>query len=276
MALFLAPAAAANDVTGARFQSLVGQAGTDPRALAKLRTVDSVDGRPIDLERALDGATGSELRLRLRALSSRPQAGRPPARVHEQAGKILSERRFQEEATPRPLRRPLEWLSVPVRRASEALGRLVRWLAGPLPGGTSTFWTLFALLVCATAAWLALRIARGRTVPTGERPRRGRAPRLDPSRLEREADEAERRGEYEQALRLRFRAGLMRLGLAKAIPLRDSLTSGEVRRRLRQPEFDLLATTFDEIVYGGRMPERSDIEHARTGWPRVLRTVATQ
>jgi hypothetical protein len=277
IALLLAPAAAAGDVSGSEFQSLVRRAADDPQALATLRSVDSVDGRHVDLEQALSGASGAELRLRLRALYARSQASAPPAQSRRKAERILSERRFQDEATPRPFRRLLEWLSAPVREVVRALDRVVEALARPLPGGESTFWTLLALLVCATAAVIAVRIARNRTGTSAERLRRtGRGGRLDPGRLEREADEAERRGDFERALRLRFRAGLIRLGLAEAIPLRDSVTSGEVRRRLREPEFDLLATTFDEVVYGGRRPERSDAENARDGWPRVLKAVAAR
>jgi hypothetical protein len=277
IALLLAPAAAAGDVSGSEFQSLARRAAHDPHALATLRSVDSVDGRPVNLERALAGASGAELRLRLRALEARQQAAGPPPQARRHAERILSERRFQDEATPRPFRRLLEWLSAPVRAVVRALDRVVETLARPLPGGESTFWTLLALLVCAAAAVIAVRIARNRTGASVERlGRTGRAGRLDPRRLEREADEAERRGDFERALRLRFRAGLIRLGLAEAIPLRDSVTSGEVRRRLRQPEFDLLAATFDEVVYGGRRPERSDAEDARAGWPRVLKAVTAR
>jgi hypothetical protein len=55
------------------------------------------------------------------------------------------------------------------------------------------------------------------------------------------------------------------------IPLRDSLTTGDVKRKLQQPEFDRLANTFDEIVYGRRNPEQADVEDSRAGWPRVLK-----
>lgn len=200
-------------------------------------------------------------------------AAERPADPRRHAEKILDERRF-DETTPRPFRGVLEWLSTPVREAVEALDGLVTAAAGRLPGGEKTFWLLLGLLVCVAAAIVATRIARRRSTASFEqarRTRRGEKP--DPRRLEREADEAEHQGDFERALRLRFRAGLMRLGLAEAIPLRDSLTSGEVRRRLQQPEFDALAAAFDEIVYGRRTPELSDVDEARTGWPRVLEAV---
>ena len=270
--LVLAPAASARDVSAAEFRIEVQRAAQDLAQVDSLRDIDSVDGRPVDMEVALAGASGDELRVRLRVLAG-SQAGQPPAQgARNRAEGILDERRFDDESTPRPFRRLLEWLSAPVREASEAIGRAVEFVASPLPGGESTFWVVLSLLVCAVAVVVVTRMARLRTDVTQQLARRsGRGEALDPRRLERQAAEAERDGELELALRLRFRAGLIRLGLAKAIPLRDSLTTGDVRRRLQQPEFDQLATTFDEVVYGRRPPEERDVEHARTGWPRVLK-----
>jgi hypothetical protein len=134
-------------------------------------------------------------------------------------------------------------------------------------------WTLAALLVVVLAAVLGSRLVRRRTAEAVARGHEAAAGPLDPGKLERRADEAERRGELEQALRLRFRAGLLRLQRADAIPARDSLTSGEVARRLRSADFDRLAGVFDEVVYGGRRPERADLESSRASWARVLATV---
>ena len=92
----------------------------------------------------------------------------------------------------------------------------------------------------------------------------------DPAELERLADEAERRGDLEIALRLRFRAGLLRLGRVQALPLRPSLRTREARRTLRSARFDRLARDFDEVVYGGRPPSEVDVEAARSEWPQVV------
>jgi hypothetical protein len=132
-------------------------------------------------------------------------------------------------------------------------------------------WTFIGVVVVALAAWAAVRLARRRTTreaalalaASGERS-------LDPKELERLADEAERRGDLEIALRLRFRAGLLRLGAAHAVELRAGLTTREARQALRNPRFDRLARTFDEVVYGRRPPERGDVETARTEWPQVV------
>jgi hypothetical protein len=272
LALVLSPASSARDVTRAEYRALIRQAQDDPAALTSLRGVDSVDGRSVDVERALAGASGRELELRLRALRGAGAEASRPGSARQDAARILDERRFKAESTPRPFRRLLEWLSAPVREAGEALDRAVHFLASPLPGGESTFWVILASVVCIAAGVVATRLARRRgdvVVDVARGSERGQ--KLDPRRLEHEAAEAERRGDLELALRLRFRAGLVRLGLARVIPLRDSLTTGDVKRKLQQPEFDRLANTFDEIVYGRRNPEQADVEDARAGWPRVLK-----
>jgi hypothetical protein len=92
----------------------------------------------------------------------------------------------------------------------------------------------------------------------------------DPRELERLADEAERRGELERALRLRFRAGLLRLARIEAVPQPETLTSRQLVRLLGSEHFGLLARDLDEVVYGGRAASRTDVENARAGWPQVL------
>jgi hypothetical protein len=71
-------------------------------------------------------------------------------------------------------------------------------------------------------------------------------------------------------VRLRFRAGLLRLGDRGAIRYRRSVTTGEVRRTLRSERFDDLAGTFEAVTYGGRAAEHRDVDAARRDWPRVL------
>jgi hypothetical protein len=110
---------------------------------------------------------------------------------------------------------------------------------------------------------------RSRSAAPGPRRVGVAASRVEGARAQR-AVEAERRGDFEAALRLRFRAGLVRLGRAELIALRPSITSAEVSRALRVPAFDRLAADFDEVVYGRRPPRRDDVETARREWPQVL------
>jgi hypothetical protein len=200
------------------------------------------------------------------AAPARSEAERAEAReAQREAGAILRERRFQPASVPRPLRRPLEVIGVPIVRA-------VGWLGDRVPGGSPFLWVLASTIVVLGAFLAAGRLGSRRT--------RGRlrardatsaaAPGETPARLEREAERAERDGDLARALRVRFRAGLLRLQASGALVPRPSLTSGEITRRLGSPTFAALARTFDEVAYGGRRPEPADIDAARSGWTRVL------
>jgi hypothetical protein len=189
-----------------------------------------------------------------------------PEQAREQARQILAERRFHGTSLPRPFHGVLSWLG-------DHLHFVVRWwdwLAAKI-GGRPVLWAIVGALVLALAAFLATRLARRRAeVEALGIGRRARARGEDPAELERLADEAERRGDLEVALRLRFRAGLLRLGRARALPLRPSLRTREARRTLGSARFDRLARDFDEVVYGGRPPNEVDVEVARSEWPQVI------
>jgi hypothetical protein len=191
----------------------------------------------------------------------------PASGPRAEARRILAERKYHGSHLPRPLHGFLEWLG----RRLHFLDRFFDWLARLVPGGSSALWAILAVLVVALAVLVATRLARRRSLRDrgggadvdGERPE-------DPRALERLADEAERRGDLEIALRLRFRAGLLRLGRAQVLELRPSITTIEVRRALGSRRFDGLARSFDEVVYGRRLPRAQDVVDARTEWPLVL------
>jgi Domain of unknown function (DUF4129) len=266
-AVLAAPAARADEASPAQVRALARRAADDPAALERLRRVDRVGGRRVDLRAALATTDAGDLRARLRALAAAPSGRAPAADPRGEARSILSERRFRGSSVPRPFHGFVTWLG----RKLDFIRRALEWLGDRLPGGDPVVWTLLAGLVVAVAAGLGWRVAERRAGRLVERSLAGRRERaVDPGRLEREADLAERRGELERALRLRFRAGLLRLSRAEAIPPRESLTSGEVRRLVRSPSFDRLAADFDEIVYGERPTLNDDVERARAGWPRVL------
>ncbi|MDP9404843.1 MAG: hypothetical protein M3P85_16340, partial [Actinomycetota bacterium] len=67
--LWSAPPVGAENVSREQLEALAGQARRDPAALRRLRQVDAVDGRRVDLGRALAGAEGQVLDARLRALA---------------------------------------------------------------------------------------------------------------------------------------------------------------------------------------------------------------
>jgi hypothetical protein len=257
---------AARAATSAQVRALAARAEQDPAALAQLRRVTVVDGQRVDF-RTLLAASGAALDGRLRALAAAGPAapGRPDASAR--ARHILSERRFTGSAVPRPFHGVLAWLGDKL----SFLPRFVHRLGRLVPGGAAAVWTFLGAIVVGLAAAVALRIARRREGKILASERRTRRPELDdPGALERAAAQAEERGEFELALRLRFRAGLIRLGRADRLPLRDSLTSGQAADLLHLADFDALAHDFDEVVYGRRPPGRDDVVRAREEWARVL------
>jgi Domain of unknown function (DUF4129) len=270
-ALALPGVATAAEATGAEVRALAARAADDPAALAELRAIDVVDGRRIDLRAALAGAEGEELRGRLTVLAQGGAEVAGGGSPREAAERILSERRFHESEVPRPFHGILEWLG----DTFGFVGRPFGWLADHVPGGPVAMWVAFGAAAIALAVFVARRTASrraGRGLALARERRHAEA--TDPRELERRADEAERRGDLETTVRLRFRAGLLRLGRKEVIPLRESLTSGQVRRLIRLREFDRLARDHDEIAYGGRAASRDDAEAARSGWPVVVAKAA--
>ena len=265
-ALTFIPASAAANATPAEVAALAASAVSDPHALATLRAIDHVNGRPVDLAAALDAAD-PQLTERLHTLAATAdRSTTTPANLDPRAtaSRILSEKRFTGSSVPQPLHGPLQWLG---RRLHSLYDAIVR----PLPGGGRFFWLLVAAAVAGLAALAVVRLTRrsaGRLVDRNAKA--ARSPVEDPRRLERDADEAERNGDLERALRLRFRAGLIRLARSDAIPERTSLTNGEIARRIESRSFHELAIDFDEVVYGRRKTAAVDLTRARNGWPRVL------
>jgi hypothetical protein len=206
-------------------------------------------------------------------VSAKVPAAVDPDAARRVARDILADRRFHPRQGPRPFagffRRVGELVVDPILRFFAAIG-------DHLPSVGSLPWLALAALVVAAAAVLTIRLsaARGRQrFPGGRGVAAGDG--LDPDQLERRADEAERRGDLEAALRLRFRAGLGRLADTGVVRLRPGLTNAAVSRTLRSPRFDELAGNFDEVAYGGRPATESDVIAARNGWPVVVETART-
>jgi hypothetical protein len=193
-----------------------------------------------------------------------------PDRARDQAREILGGRRYKPADVPRPFEGALEWLGDRLRPIGDFFSRITESLPGKIA---------LAALLAGVVALIALLVARRRAASTAAgagRGRRARDEQIDPGRLERDADAAERRGDLDVALRLRFRAGLLRLDRAGAIHFRPSITTGQVARRLRLTSFDELAVTFDAVAYGGRHASPIDVRSARAEWPRVLEQAARQ
>jgi hypothetical protein len=198
--------------------------------------------------------------------------------ARRQAAEILSQDRFHEPDVPRPLEGVFDWIGERIEPVTGPIGAaisdFVEWARDVVPGAEAGLWTVLATFVLVTSALVAanlgarrarLRVSEGGVAGTGRRE--------DPAALERAAVEAERHGDLGGAVRLRFRAGLLRLGRVELIEWQPSLTSGRVASAVRSPAFDELAASFDAIVYGGRDAHASDVDLARTKWPRVLEEV---
>jgi len=263
--------AGAEDVSAAELRSLASRAAQDPGALGRLRAVTSVDGAPADVAGALDGAMSSAaLRERLATLSApaRRRAAAPDAgRSRAAAREIVAQRRFKGTRVQGPFRPLLDRIG----RWLEPLGDLVPRLDRALPGGRALVWVLLALAVAALGWLIAGRTIRRRAALAARTSGPGGARAESPGELERAAEAAERRGAHEEALRLRFRAGLLRLDERGAIALRPSTRTEEVSRVLGSDAFDRLAAGFDDVVYGERPASADDVAAARREWESVLR-----
>ncbi len=262
-----ATAQAQSRVSFAELRDLVGSARQDPAALHDLMEVRYVDGRAADLRRALAEARDDELEHRLQALEKAlapEEVSGERSRAPAEAAAILSDDAYREPDVPQPLGGLVRWF----RQAMRPVGDLLRRLAARIPGGGATLWVAFAAIVVVASAFTATRLARRRTRAQTAR-RQEEEPRDDARSLLRAADAAERTGDLTQALRLRFRAGLLHLNESGLARPRPSMTSAELRRMLRSPSFDQLALDFDQIVYGGRAASPPDLATARAGWERV-------
>ena len=273
--------ARAEEATAAQVRELAQDAPFDDEAFERLRAIDEIDGQPVDLDRLLEGAEGVELEQRVEALLGSPDTPvtADPDTARAEARRILSQDRYRPDDIPRPFRGPLEWIAERLEPVGDAIDAVYGWitdvlraLAAGTPGGAATLWTLLGLLVVAAVAAQTRRVVERRGADSARETAAADALRSDdPRELEKRAAAARARGDHELAVRLLFRAGVLRLARARAIPARDSLTTGEIRRLLRSPDFDRIGTSFDEIAYGRRPATDADSRSAREAWAELVR-----
>ena len=267
--------ASATETTRSELATLAESARTSPAALEQLRAVNRVDGRPYDLNEALAGARGEELDARLREIAAlAPRDGAPPSdpgSARGDAEDILSSNRYEGSDLPRPFKGVLDQIAEWLDPVGDWFRNAFNDIARVIPGGDITLWSITAALLLVLLATLGSRTLRAHAEAGAEaRASAAQPERETPASLDRAADRAEREGDLEAALRLRFRAGLLRLDARDAIRFRPSISTREVSRALNSPEFDQLAALFDGVAYGGREPSREDLERSRRGWDAVL------
>ena len=85
---------------------------------------------------------------------------------------------------------------------------------------------------------------------------------------------AEEAGDYEQAVRLGFRAGLKRLDREGAVDVGPSITTGTVRRSVALDEFDAVANVFEVAAFSDRGATAADADVSKALWRDVFRVVA--
>ena len=204
--------------------------------------------------------------------SAPAQGGPDAAEARAQAREILEERRFRGSGVPRPFAGVLRWLGDRLQPLTDLIDDVSSWTPGGRP--------VVGIVLSALVLLAALGLARGsirRRASAAARSDRPRAPaREDPAALERDADRAAANGEWETAVRLRFRAGLLRLDARALIEYRPSLTTGEVAAAVGSRTFERVGADFDAIAYGGRPAGERDEAASREGWQRVLSEAGTR
>jgi uncharacterized protein DUF4129 len=204
-----------------------------------------------------------------------------PRQARRDVDAILHGARFHPKGPPRPLDSVLNWLDDHLQPVWHALGkvfgpigrffvRLWRDTLGALPGPVAA---AAVLALVGVLVYLVARAIDQRAAPRAARASgtAARAAEQTARDLEARADEAARAGDLDAAVRLRFRAGLLRLEHdAHAIVNRPGLTTREVRDRLHSPRFEGLADTFEAVAYGDADAHTGDVDTARRDWPVVV------
>jgi len=186
-------------------------------------------------------------------------------RLRDEAERILAQRRYR--AQPTASESFGEWLEQIWYGFVEFLARIADLIGGPLVLGLLLLLVVVILAVLVShnlgkrrAREIELRILREHVLARG----------ADPADLEREALTAASNADYSTALRLTFRAGLLRLDESGRIRFWPGLTSAEVAELLASTQFEALARRFDEVVYGHRIASADDFSQARQGWDGLL------
>ncbi len=200
-------------------------------------------------------------------------AATTPGQARRDAQAILDGEAFQTKTGSRPLRGVLEWIGDGLAPIGRAITRTWNATLGQLP--PMAMWVV-VIAIIAGAIFLIARNAQSRAAArslsnTNYTPD-DRFDTLTATDLESEAASAEQHGDLALALRLRFRAGLLRLEYdAHAIVNRPGLTTREVRSTLQLEQFNSLANTFEGVTYGNQVADHDDTAESRTQWPSVIR-----
>lgn len=201
-----------------------------------------------------------------------------PVEIRRVAQDVLSRPYFEIEAAPRDTSKLLEliwewieWFLTPIGWLFDA--------AGALPAGIG--WILITLLLIALIALVAhgvyVFVAAIRNPARSVRFSSVSAVGTDPDALEAEAATAVSRADYIGAIRLLFRAGLLRICAVEKRPFRNSLTNREHLSRYRNTRlFDALRQMVETIEmkwYGSDACTEADYQLCRAAHSEILHHV---
>lgn len=237
----------------------------DAESLDPLRAVTEVDGMPVDMAAILD-ATGPDLDRRLETLAELMDGQAlnvGPDMAGEAARQILERAKYDvggEGFLDRLGALFLAWFD-----------RFLDWLSSALGGPTNTALVVIGVVVAAgLAAFTFLARRRSAVLDQQFSLERLIAEGGDPAEFERSAEEAASRGDWDQALRFRFLAGLLRLDLSDRITFRPGLTTGEIAATLTDDRFDRLVDAFNDVAYGGRHADEASYRSSAERWDQLL------
>lgn len=191
-------------------------------------------------------------------------------RLQGVADKILSGREYQFRRTPAPFRGILQTLGRWLKPVFDAVERFFDVIWGNPASQIATAAVLLILFVL-----VARTVASRRRVQAVSRSfgrASGRAE--DPAALDAAAEAAEQRGAFDLALRLRFRAGLIRLERAGRITAVDRRPTGALAEAIGSPPLARLGERFDAVAYGHEEATVDDIDTARSTFAELLRDPA--
>ncbi len=193
--------------------------------------------------------------------------------ISERAQDILSDPKYAGD-TPTLLERILgpvyDWLEWLIAFVIEMVTRIFEWLSRAITTDVMTLvGPLLVLLTVVLAAFILAR-RRARDIQRRETIERILELGADPVELEALARAAAEAGDFSEAIRLRFVAGLLRLDAEGRIVFYPGLPNGAIANELGEPTFERLASQFDEVVYGRAQAEAADAQRAALEWADLL------
>ena len=205
------------------------------------------------------------------AAQEAPGFGLPADDARRLVADILDDRRFTTRQDETILDRIGRALSAYVQRAINWFNRTVLGVGEESTGGRFLFWTIVTLMILIVTAVVASRLAKRRSASLAITSRvKDEHDSVSAEHLERRAGEAFDRQDHEEAIRLYYRAGLIRLGRRGIIEYEESLTSGEAAEMVRLAVFDHIAQTFDGVAYGHRPATADQVAGALSDWETLL------